>query len=304
MALRRTNRRPFSAPSGLVTAPQRLERSVPFVYDTQQKPAVSLDKVPADGGGKVSLAKGHQAATAALQKVDLMGLRMEVVVMVDGSGSMSGDYSRGNVQKLLTRALGFALNVDANGSIPVFTYGSRVQDAVEIDLGNYQQVDRLIRPDMGGTDMTGGFAAAMQMARSNTLPTMIINLTDGNPNDRVSMSNEVIKSASGPVILKNLALRPVSYLKEIDDLPSRFEIKTDANGNPVNGPDGNLLIERNPNGIRLIDNVDSKALDPNRATDEEFAFALADEVATWVELAARVGILTGVPGIDRDPALV
>jgi hypothetical protein len=119
------------------------------------------------------------------------------------------------------------------------------------------------------------------------------------------MSNAVIKASGYPVILKNMAVKSVPYLEEIDDLPSHFDIRKDDNtGEPVLKPNGDLDIYINPAGLRLVDNVDSKGIDPFKATDAEFAAAMADELPSYLEVAGRVGLLTGVPGADRDPALV
>jgi hypothetical protein len=60
-----------------------------------------------------------------------------------------------------------------------------------------------------------------------------------------------------------------------------------------------LIIDRNPDGLRFIDNVDCKAIDPVHATTAQFAAAIADELNPGIEVMGRVGLLTGVPGVDR-----
>lgn len=300
-------KKPFAPPPGLNTTPQGLVRSARFEYDGGGQPAVSLTKVQSSGSGApaVSLVKGYQAAQQALTNVDLAGIRMEVIVLLDGSGSMYDEYQRQRgqelsiVEKLLVRTLGFCLNVDRNGKIPVIVYGRGVNAPVDIDLGNYQRAPQLIKPDFGTTNMTGALRTAMQLANANDILTLIVNITDGDPNDRVSMSNEVIASSGHPVFLKNLAIKLVPYLEEIDDLPSRNEIQKDASGNPVKDGQDMLVLETNPAGLRLIDNVDSQEVDPFTATDEQFARIIAEEISSYVEVAARVGLLTDVPGVDR-----
>lgn len=293
---------PFFAPQGVATTRQRLVRSAPFTFNPNQQPATSISLVKqADRGSSgVSLTKTFEVAQQAIETVELPGLRCNVVLMVDGSGSMSYDYREGLVQKMLVRALGFALNLDTDG-IPVFTYGYRVSKPVQVDLSNYANAPSMIVPDFGTTDMTGGLNAALDLARQHDKLTLIVNITDGDPDNRVSMMNAAIAASGEPVMIKNLAIRSVPFLEEMDDLPSQVEIKTDAGGNPVKNSDGSLQLWRNDQGLRLIDNVDSQEVsDPHGMSDEEFAHRMATEISDCIEVMGRVGLLTGVPGVTVD----
>jgi len=285
----------------LNTTPQVLVRSVPFVYDGGGQPAVNLTKVKssASGSSGVSLVKGYQAAQQALANFDLAGIRLEVLLLLDGSLSMKREYEAEIAQQLAVRTLGFCLNVDADEQIPVIMYGANISKPVVITLENYQQAPQLLRPNFGSTPMTEALQAGMAMAARSDKLTMIVNITDGNPDNHVSMSNEVIKSSGHPVFIKNLAIKKVPYLVEIDDLPSRNEIRMDDAGQPIKDADDMLVLEVNPNGLRYVDNVDSQAIDPFKATDDEFGQAIAEEISTYIEVAGRVGLLTGVPGVDR-----
>lgn len=302
---------PWAPPSGLVTTPQQLTRSLPFVYDPNGTPAFNLLSLEKPGGLDLSkgsgldLSKGYDAAKDALGNRNLKGLRMRVIFLVDGSGSMMREYREGLVQLMLTRGLGFTLNVvptlpgQAEPQIPVIVYGGNVNKPVLIGPSNLQQAPTLIRPDFASTAMTEAFEEALRLAGTYDMLTLVVNITDGNPNKQVTMSNAVIRSSGGPVMLKNLAIKPVEYLEEIDDLPSQYEIAKNPDESPKLDTDGNLVIVRNPQGIRLIDNVDSKGFDPRTATADEFAGYMADEIGTCVEVMGRVGILTNVPGITR-----
>jgi hypothetical protein len=297
------SRRPaFTPPLGLSLTPQRLMKTVRFVYDEQGTPAFAkdgkLDKL-AKSGAHDKLLKGQQAGEEALKNLELRGLRAQMIVLLDGSGSMMSDYRNGKVKQMLIRTLGFTLNLDPDGEIPVIVYGGSVNRPVDINTGNYQQADQLVRPDFGSTSMTQALATALELAAKYGMLTIIVNITDGNPNNQVTMSNQVILSSGYPCIVKNLAIRPVSYLQEIDTLPSQIEVKKDANDNPVRDANGDLILERNPAGIRLIDNVNSQAFDPGSVTDAQFAAYVAEEIPVIVEVMGRVGILTGVPGVTK-----
>lgn len=311
--LKRKSKPTFVAPAGLTTAAPRIFRSVPFTFDTSGEPAVNESKISLVKPAGLSLSKSFKATTDALLAVQLPGIRFQVIVLLDGSGSMGREYERHGdqspVERLLVRSLGFALNVDADGAIPVIVYGHGVAEPIDINLANFENAGNLVRPDFGLTNMAGAFRKALAMAEMSNQLTLIINITDGNPYTRdgdnaLLTKNEVIRSAGMPVMIKNLAIKSVPFLEEIDDLPSKYEIRKNPDETPMTDNDGRLVIDINEKAFRLIDNVDSKEIDPYKISDEDFAKALADEIAECLEVMARVGILTTVPGIEKEYELV
>lgn len=277
----------------------------------------------------ISLSKRADDAAQALADIEMLGGRFDVIVLVDGSYSMKNEYKiptggqhkESAVQRLVERVLGFAMQVDPDKKIPVIMYGSSAAPAVEINETNYQNAASVINPDFGSTNMADAFRMALEMAKASGTTTIIINITDGGPNSKPLTTDQVIDTASHPIFVKNLAIKSDAgpYLKKIDDLPSRIEILKDENGKPVLDSENNLVLYQNDaqardrgdkipgteqvvngDGIRVIDNVDSKAVDPYNDSDEEFMAKMVDELNTWVEVAARVGILLGVPGITQQ----
>jgi len=288
---------------------------VKFVFNEEDEPAAAKTISLLKGQPQhVSLVKKANAAAAALAGVKLSGLLCEVILLMDTSASMNWagrEYyiarkgQRAPIYQLLERVLGWALNVDANGTVPVIRYGGRVADPVDITADNYLQAEQLLQPIWGGTPMTEAFQKAMALAAKNDKMTIIFNLTDGDPNSKPSMDNAVIGSSTGPVMLKNLALNEVPYLEELDDMPSLWEIRKDANDKPVLDGDEMIILDKNTSTDhqtaprRFIDNVDSKSVDPFNDTDEVFAAKMTDEIGTLLEVWGRTGILTGVPGVER-----
>jgi hypothetical protein len=232
---------------------------------TQQTgPAVNLTKLRA---GHVSLAKRADKAGAALSKRDLAGIRAQAVMLLDHSGSMYKDYATGQVQALVERALGFALQIDADGEIPVIRFDSKLWPAHTITTSNYlDATDDLWQPNrMGSTRLDLALNAVRDMAESTDQPLFVLVVTDGNPDDRQAATRLVVDLARYPVFLKFLALRGVSYLRDLDDLDR---------------------------SRRLVDNVDTKVF-PTLAgvTDMQFAEAMADEWDSWFRAASAAGIL-------------
>lgn len=249
--------------------------TISLVKDPSGAPAVDLTQLR---DTHPSLVKRAEKAGISLSKRGLDGIRAQAVMLLDHSGSMYSDYQDGTVQTLVERALGFALQIDADGTVPVIPFDSRVWPAVDVTVDNYAGiVDRdLWRPgQMGGTVMAEPLRALGKIADASDLPVFGIVVGDGSPQDRDATTRVVCDLASKPLFIKFLAVRPVDYLQELDDLPS--------------GKGG--LFRRG--GARLLDNVDAKFIpDPAAMADLAFADAMTDEWDTWIKAATAEGVLS------------
>ncbi|KXO90938.1 von Willebrand factor type A domain (plasmid) [Tsukamurella tyrosinosolvens] len=223
---------------------------------------VSLEK----RGAGVDLLKRYDKAGVSLSKRGLSGVRTEALLLLDHSMSMDRDYRDGLVQQLVERALGFALQVDGDGVIPVIPFDSGVGAEVNVTVENYAGiVDReLYRPSkMGSTNLTAALKEVEVLAEKTQAPLFVIVVTDGSPDDRRSATAAVRRLSQYAVFLKFLAIRPVDYLQELDDM------------------DG-----------RLVDNADAKFLsNPSGVSDLEFAEAMVDEWDSWITAAQTAGLL-------------
>lgn len=242
-------------------------RSVPLVKDQTGASAVSTTEIEQRAGAM--LRKKTEAATVSLQKRNMGGIRAQVMVVLDHSGSMMYDYMNGKVQSLVDRFLGFGLAVDVDGEVPVLPFDSRVKPIVNVNMSNYQGVveREIYKPhDMGLTDLTAALEKVRDAAKKTDAPLFVAIVTDGEPNDR-SSAREIIKDLSRyPVFIKFLAVRPVRFLEELDDMSD---------------------------SERLLDNVDAKSYsDVSSVTDEQFADDMADEWDSWTTAGLAKGVLT------------
>ncbi len=247
-----------------------VSKSVSFVKDSSGAPAMDLTKVRESNP---ELAKIADKAGIALSTRDLSGVRAQVVVLLDHSGSMRRDFENQSVQKLLTRALGFSLQVDADGTVPVIPFDSRVWPTVDVTQANFSTVvdTSLFKPNnMGSTNLTDALVQVKELANNTDAPLFVVIITDGNPDHKPSVTKLVCELAGYPAFLKFLALRPVDYLSELDDLDD---------------------------SKRLLDNVDAKpekgtSLDLLTCSDADFIDAMVDEWDTWIKAATNAGVLT------------
>jgi hypothetical protein len=245
----------------------RPSRTVNLIKDSTGNSAINLSKVR--DAGHIDLAKRADKAGIALSKRGLAGIRAQAVLALDHSGSMHADYANGKVQTLVERVLGFALQIDLDGTVPVIPFDSCVHPAVDVTVDNYRGVvnQRIWRPErMGTTDLASALIAVRELAETTTEPIFCAVVTDGNPNSQPATTDIVCKLASYPVFLKFLAIREVPYLNELDNM----------------SPDN-----------RLLDNVNAQFFaDPASVSDLVFADAMADEWDSWVAAAAKAGVLS------------
>lgn len=231
-------------------------------------PAVSLSDVESKGG--LDLRKKTEAAHMSLsKKSDTSGIRAQVMVVVDHSGSMHSFYSQGLVQDMVDRFLGFGLAVDVDGEIPVVPFDFKAKNAVNVNMSNYKGIVNasIFKPnDMGSTNLTDALEKVRDEAKKTDAPLFVAIVTDGEPNDRDSARKLIQDLSRYPVFIKFLAVQKVSFLEELDDMSDNE---------------------------RLLDNVDTKEYsNMTNVTDEQFANDMADEWDSWVKLALAAGVLT------------
>ena len=243
-------------------------RTVNLTKDSSGSSAINLSKVREDG--HIDLAKHADKAGIALSKRGLAGIRAQAVLVLDHSGSMHADYANGKVQTLVERVLGFALQIDVDGTVPVIAFDSGVHPTVEVNVSNYRNVvdNQIWQPRrMGTTDLAKALVAVREMAKTTDEPIFCAVVTDGNPDSKAATTKVVCELAAYPVFLKFLAIRDVPYLNDLDNLddPAR----------------------------RLLDNVNAQSFDdPASVSDLAFADAMAAEWEIWVSLATKAGVLS------------
>lgn len=237
-------------------------RSISFVK--QAGPANQRTDVENRGG--VDLAKKFDKAGVSLSKRGLDGVRAEVVMLLDHSGSMVSDYQNGTVQTLVERALGFALQIDTDGTIPIVRFDSGVRNAINVHIDNYRSITQTKlyeRNKMGSTNLTAALDELLKIAKTTTAPIFAIIVTDGAPNDPTTVIQRVRELSRYPVFLKFLSIQKVAFLDRLDNLDGVF-----------------------------IDACDAQdVLDPSNISDLNFAEKMTEELGKWVSEAQRVGIL-------------
>ncbi len=189
---------------------------------------VSFEKVEHQAPELVSLAKKAQFN---LSRHGLDDARAKVALCLDHSGSMREVYARGQVQALAERVLALATQLDDDGAVDVFFFGTQAWYAGELGLADYRgAVDRLRAGHrLGQTDYAGAVRAVLDHhdlrvgAPAAELPVFVLFLTDGAPTSRSAAERELRAAAECPVFWKFLSIgkEEIPFLQKLDDLTGR-----------------------------------------------------------------------------------
>lgn len=194
---------------------------------------VSLEKKLAKAPQLVSLAKPIRVS---LEKHRLTEVRAQVVFVLDASGSMTGQFRRGNVQKVLERVTALAVQFDDDGSMPVFAFGENFKQYEDVTLDNLAgYIEKIqqggkrnmweILPGLGGVNNEPPVLDELNSQfKNSSLPVYVVFITDGGINKTRLIKEKLRESAYLPIFFKFLGLGGSNYgvLEKLDSFTDRF----------------------------------------------------------------------------------
>lgn len=233
---------------------------------------VSLEKKVAEAAPQlVSLAKKAQVS---LEKAKLTETRARVGLVLDASGSMNGQYSRGHVQEVVNRLLPLAVHFDDDGALDCWAFASKPMRLTPVTLSNFND---FITTDHGGWrawDLGSRVNNEPKVMRQvidfykqsgDRTPVYILFISDGG----VSQNREIIKlmseAAKLPIFWQFVGLGGHGYgvLEKLDDMEGR-----------------------------VVDNCNFFALDRlDEIAEEKLYDLLMEEFPDWLRAARSAGIL-------------
>lgn len=232
---------------------------------------------------KLNLSKDESLINLDLRKdkVNLMcskipqlsGLKARVALVLDYSGSMSGEYRDGTVQSIVERIMPIASKFDDNSELDLWIFESGFKRLEGINMTNfYDYVKRDItsKYSMGGTryaPVIEDIIRKYTVEEPSNLPTYIIFITDGdNDRDDKAPTTKLITEVSGqPIFWQFVGVGGASmqYLEDLDDM-----------------------------GGREIDNADFfRIKNINQTSDDYLYEKLFDEYPDWINVVRNKGLI-------------
>lgn len=239
------------------------------------KSAISLEKIQAQAPGLVNLAK---TAAVSLEKKGLDGHRAAVYLVLDHSGSMDRHYRSGHVQKLAEQALGLAVNLDDDGTVPVIYFADEAHPPFNVSLTDYQgSVEQThVRTPWGFTNYSDAIydVADLHAKVGNGKPGMVIFQTDGDPYTRTGDARKAAEKALKDVSIMPLFFSFVGFGDELGFLRKLDNLRVGFGGRKV---DNASLFETGRN--------------PGAVSDEQLYDGIMHEYPKWLAAARNAGIL-------------
>ncbi|CQJ60232.1 vWA domain-containing protein [Yersinia enterocolitica] len=249
------------------------------VAQTAPQPAqparISLEKkLETKSPRLVSLAK---KASVSLTKNKLDTLEAAVAFVLDASGSMSGQFSKGNVQSVLDRIAVLAAQFDDDGEMDVWGFGEKHKKYPNVTLDNLGTYIQTIRgsgkrsawenlPGLGGTNNEPPvMEEIVDYFKDSKIPVYVVFITDGGISKTRAIKDAIRRSANYPIFWKFVGLGGSSYgiLKNLDDFTDR-----------------------------RVDNTHFFAMDDfGSISDEKLYDNLLEEFRPWIDETKRLGIL-------------
>ncbi|MBA0037527.1 VWA domain-containing protein [Pantoea sp. BIGb0393] len=194
---------------------------------------VSLEKKLQEKAPRlVSLAK---KATVSLSKYQLQTVKARVAFVLDASGSMKGQFSKGNVQAVLDRIAVLAAQFDDDGSMDVWGFGQQHAKYPDVTLDNLDGYIAMIQrggkqsaweilPGLGGTNNEPPVMEELiDTFRHSDLPVYVVFITDGGISKTRAIKEAIRRSANYPIFWKFVGLGGSNYgiLQDLDNFNDR-----------------------------------------------------------------------------------
>lgn len=203
----------------------------PIPSTSTPTPKLSLEKIITEKAPSlISLAK---KATVSLEKNQLLGVRANVALVLDASGSMNSQYSKGVVQEVVNRLVPLAVNFDADMSIDCWAFAEQTQFLGEVNLDNYSDFINISKGGWRswrvGARINNEPAAIDQVIKHYalkglSLPAYVLFISDGGIHDNRGITRAIVDSCKLPIFWQFVGLGGVGYgiLKKLDTMQGRF----------------------------------------------------------------------------------
>lgn len=175
----------------------------------------------------ISLAKSNEKITISLAKKNVSNLVAEVKMVLDCSGSMSGLYDDGTVQKTIERLAPLAFRFDDNGVMETMLFDHRLHEMPDITVENYSKYYRnnLRNLNYGGTCYAPAINALVEQARRGefSYPVFVIFITDGDNSDKEETRKALREASQYEIYFQFVGIggESFNFLKEVDNLSGR-----------------------------------------------------------------------------------
>lgn len=212
------------------------EEAAPQISLTPQsnidlKKKLSLEK--AEKTGNASIIDLTKKSMVQLEKKNLLGITARVALVLDASGSMDGQYRRGDVQKVVNRLMPLAIHFDDDGSFESWAFAAKTTQLDEVTLSNVNDFINTTQRGWKNWQVGARFNQEIPAIEAvidyyqkfkDKIPTFVLFISDGGVGSRREMQKILTQAAKLPIFWQFVGIggRDYGALEKLDDLKGRI----------------------------------------------------------------------------------
>ena len=261
------NSTPLAAPS-----PQPTVAPTAVTSQLDLKKKLSLEK--AEKTGNASIIDLTKKSLVQLEKKNLLGLTARVALVLDASGSMDGQYRRGDVQKVVNRLMPLAIHFDDDGCFECWAFAQKTTQLDNVTLNNVNDFINTTQRGWKNWHVGARYneeipaieaVIAYFQKMKDQIPTYVLFISDGGVGSRRQMQKLLTKAAELPIFWQFVGIggRDYGALEKLDEMSGR-----------------------------IVDNCNFFSLDRiESVSDERLYELLLEEFPDWLKVAQQKNIV-------------
>ena len=261
------NSTPLAAPS-----PQPTVAPTAVTSQLDLKKKLSLEK--AEKTGNASIIDLTKKSLVQLEKKNLLGLTARVALVLDASGSMDGQYRRGDVQKVVNRLMPLAIHFDDDGCFECWAFAQKTKQLDNVTLNNVNDFINTTQRGWKNWHVGARYneeipaieaVIAYFQKMKDQIPTYVLFISDGGVGSRRQMQKLLTKAAELPIFWQFVGIggRDYGALEKLDEMSGR-----------------------------IVDNCNFFSLDRiESVSDERLYELLLEEFPDWLKVAQQKNIV-------------
>ena len=194
------------------------------------KKKVALEK--AEQTGNASIIDLTKKSFIELEKKKLIGLNVRVALVLDASGSMDGQYKRGDVQKVVNRLMPLAINFDNDGSFECWAFAEKTTQLDDVILSNVNDFINTTKQGWRQWHVGARYNEEIPAIEAvikyysqfkDNLPVYVLFISDGGVGSIRKMQSLLTNAATLPMFWQFVGIGGRNYgaLEKLDDMPGR-----------------------------------------------------------------------------------
>lgn len=191
------------------------------------KKKLSLQK--AEKTGNASIIDLTKKSLVQLEKKNLLGVTARVALVLDASGSMDGQYRRGDVQKVVNRLMPLAIHFDDDGSFECWAFAAKTTQLDDVTLNNVNDFINTTQRGWKNWQVGARYNEEIPAIEAvinyfqkfkDQIPTYVLFISDGGVGSRRQMQKILSQAAKLPIFWQFVGIggRDYGALEKLDEM--------------------------------------------------------------------------------------